>query len=441
MTDLKYHTADEHRQRILALVPHLTHQVLPLAKAIGYTLDTDTAAGLDLPPWNNSAMDGFALRAEDTANATKDSPVRLAIIAELPAGTDADPRMGPGQAARIMTGAPIPTDADAIVPLEDVLGWDPGAPTAGTPPPDSVILDNPVEKGRYIRSRGDDLRLGDRVASAGEHLTPHRLSSLAAAGITKVQVRAKPRVAIVSTGSELKAPGEPLRRGQILDSNSLLLANLVDASGGEVVLCDRVSDDPSELESILESTRETVDVVVLTGGASVGAHDVARLVLSPHASGGVQLGESNHSDRALMDTAVRFDRLAMQPGKPQGFGLLPNGRPVWSLPGNPVSAWVSYLLFVEPGLLAMQGRSNPVADWQPVTAVESWDSPPHREQFVPARVVSATGEPLQVVPATDRGSGSHLAGRMARATGLARVAAATTKVSAGDNVLYRSLEN
>lgn len=372
--------------------------------------------------------------------------------------------MAPGQAARIMTGAPLPTDADAVVPLEDTVGWDPTAPTAGTARPDHVALSSPVTAGRHVRPRGDDVRTGHRVAVTGQELTPHRLSAVAAAGIAEVAVRSRPRVVVVSTGSELVAPGEPVRRGQIPDSNSQLLTALVRASGGEVVHRGQVSDDPAQLRDLLESTVATSDAVIVTGGASVGAHDVARLVLAPDAVGGVPLegrspgtgspdagyhtpgrarggtGSPSAPPTEIDDRVVRFDRVAVQPGKPQGFGLLPDGRPVWSLPGNPVSAWVSYLVFVEPGLLAMQGRAKPLADWQPVTADEGWRSPPRREQFVPVRVVSSPGEAPRVAQATERGSGSHLAGRMARATGLARVPATTTEVSAGDTVLYRALE-
>ncbi|MEW1981472.1 gephyrin-like molybdotransferase Glp [Citricoccus sp. NPDC079358] len=445
MAEARYRsTVEDHQRRILALAPLLPADTLPLAEATGLTLAADATATLDLPPWDNSAMDGYAVRSEDTTRASAQAPVRLDLIAELPAGTEADPALAPGQAARIMTGAPMPTDADAVVPLEDAVGWDPAAPTAGTETPAHVELHHPVMGGRHLRRRGEDVLAGDLVSPAGRPLTPHRLSALAAAGIAEVRVRRRPRVVVVSTGSELVAPGESVRRGQIPDSNSLLLASLAAASGGHVAHRGRVSDDPAELQAVLRSTQGASDAVILTGGASVGAHDVARLVLAPDSPGGtvhsMQPFTHDGGAPAPEDPTVRFDRVAVQPGKPQGFGLLPDGRAVWSLPGNPVSAWVSYLLFVEPGLLAMQGRDTPVAPWYPVITEEGWRSPPGREQFVPARVVSGPGEPLRIAQATERGSGSHLAGRMARATGLARVPATTDAVSAGDTVLYRALE-
>lgn len=445
MAEARYRsTVEEHQHRVLALAPLLPVDTRPVAEATGLTLATDATATLDLPPWDNSAMDGYAVRSADTTRARPEAPVRLDLVAELPAGTEADPALAFGQAARIMTGAPMPTDADAVVPLEDAVGWDPAAPTAGTETPAHVELHHPAAMGRHLRRRGDDVRAGDLVSPAGRPLTPHRLSALAAAGIAEVRVRRRPRVVVVSTGSELVAPGESVRRGQIPDSNSLLLASLVESCGGQVVHRGRVSDDPAELQAVLRSTQGGSDAVVLTGGASVGAHDVARLVLAPDSPGGtVPSTPSSTPDAGRPvpeDPAVRFDRVAVQPGKPQGFGLLADGRAVWSLPGNPVSAWVSYLLFVEPGLLAMQGRDAPVAPWQPVITDEGWRSPPGREQFVPVRVVSAPGEPLRIAQATERGSGSHLAGRMARATGLARVPATTDAVSAGDTVLYRALE-
>ncbi|QCU78286.1 molybdopterin molybdotransferase MoeA [Citricoccus sp. SGAir0253] len=447
MPEFRYLPVDAHRDRVLATVPVLPAETLPLDRAPGRTLAAPAVAALDLPPWDNSAMDGYAVRSRDTVDAAAGVPVRLEVVAELPAGTAEDPALGPGRAARIMTGAPMPTAADAVVPLEDTVGWDPAAPTAGTAAPAHVDLDRPATAGRHVRRRGEDVRAGDRVAAAGEALTAHRLSAVAAAGVAEVAVHRAPRVVVVSTGSELVAPGRPVRRGQIPDSNSHLLAALVRGAGGEVVHRGQVSDDPAGLRRLLAATAAESDAVVVTGGASVGAHDVARLVLAPDAAGGVPLTDAAASpapgpdgSRAAAGVAVRFDRVAVQPGKPQGFGLLPDGRPVWSLPGNPVSAWVGFVLFVEPGLLAMQGRARPVTPWQPVTAEDGWRSPPRREQYVPVRVVSDPGEPLRVAQATERGSGSHLAGRMARATGLARVPAATTEVSPGDTVLYRSLE-
>ncbi len=442
MAEFRYHSVEEHRRRVLGLVPLLPVTELAIGEAAGATLAADATATLDLPPWDNSAMDGYAVRSADAASASPEAPVRLTVLAELPAGTQADPALAPGQAVAIMTGAPMPTDADAVVPVEDTVGWDPSAPTAGIATPEAVEVDRPVQPGRHVRRSGEDVRAGHTVATVGELLAPHRVSALAAAGISRVTVRRAPRVVVVATGSELVAPGRFVARGQIPDSNSTLIAALVEASGATVVHRARVSDDPEGLREVLAQTAGGSDAVIVTGGASVGAHDVARLVLAPDASGGVPLGAEPAGPRAAeRDAAVRFDRVAVQPGKPQGFGLLPGGRPVWSLPGNPVSAWVSYLLFVEAGLLGMQGRAVPTPIWYPATAVDGWRSPPRREQYVPARIVSAPGEPLRVAQATERGSGSHLAGRMARATGLVRVSADLTEVSPGDTVHYLPLES
>ena len=456
MAEFHYRSVAEHRERVLGLVPPLPVTEQPITEAAGSTLAADATASLDLPPWDNSAMDGFAVRAADTEQATATSPVRLNVLGELAAGTQADPALAPGQAVAIMTGAPLPTDADAVVPVEDTVGWDPAAPTAGIATPEAVELYRPVLPGRHIRRSGEDVRAGQAVAMSGQPLTPHRVAALAAAGIARVSVRRIPRVVVVATGSELVAPGHQVARGQIPDSNGTLLAALVQATGAQVAHRARVSDDPAELRAVLAQTADDSDAVIVTGGASVGAHDVARLVLAPHASGGVPLdpataattdgapdssGTPNTPGGTGSDPAVRFDRVAVQPGKPQGFGLLPDGRPVWSLPGNPVSAWVSYLLFVEPGLWVMQGRTDIIPTWYPAVAAEGWRSPPRREQYVPARIVSGPGEPLRVAQATERGSGSHLAGRLAHATGLVRVPAERTEVSAGDTVHYLPLEH
>lgn len=459
MADLQTISVEQHRGRILALVPRLEAEPVPLAEALGRTLAADADAALDLPPWDNSAMDGYAVRATDTTDAAPERPVYLRVIAELPAGTAEDPPLTPGQAATIMTGAPMPTGADAVVPVENVLGWDPAAPTAGIEVPEQIGLTAPTRSGRHVRRRAEDVAAGQPVARAGEQLSAHRLAALAAAGNGSTLVARRPRVAVVATGSELVAPGEPVRRGQIPDSNGLLLSALLRGSGAEVTAVHRATDDPDELARVLAATSTTSDAVVLAGGASVGAHDVARLVLAPHAPGGVprapdpDAGPADH--RAATDAAgrapaehhgpeddtVRFERLALQPGKPQGFGLLGDGRPAWSLPGNPVSVWVSYLLFVEPGLLAMQGRTVTVPPWRPVTTAEGWLSPAGREQYVPVRTVSAPGESERIAQATGRGSGSHLAGRLARATGIAQVAAEVTEIHPGDTLFYRALED
>ena len=440
--ELQTYSVHEHLQRILHLVPRVGTISVPLEQAQGCTSAQSVSSTIDLPPWDNSSMDGFAIRHTDTVHTSDDSPTTLTVTDELAAGSAHDPRLAPGEAISIMTGAPLPTDATAIVSLEETLDWDPSLPTAGAVTPKTIRLSSPVSEGQFIRRRGEDVLTGDSVLEAGEHLAGHHLGAIAAVGVHKIRVSARPRVVVISTGDELVKPGETPSRGQIPDANSYVVAAKVRAAGGDVVLKQKVNDDPETLAELLRSTASKSDAVILTGGASVGAHDVSRAVLVPDSPGGVlentQRPEHLRSrDRVdSSDPTVRFVRVKMQPGKPQGFGLLPDGRPAWVLPGNPVSVLVSMLLFVKPGLASMQGRSHPVPVWRPVTVAKGWTPVVGRDQFLPVRLVSGMCEREQVAPAQARGSASHLAARMATADGLVHVPAETTVVSPGETVNY-----
>lgn len=394
-------SVDEQRTRVLAAVTRLPAETLSLAEAAGRTLVEPVRAAHDLPGFDNSSMDGFAVRFADVEGADADHPVALRVIADLPAGTADDPALGSGEAARIMTGAAVPADADAIVPFEDTAGG--LADSLGS----VQVLRSPAASGAFIRRRGGDTRSDDIVLSPGERLGPFALAAAAAAGVDTVRVTRPPRVAVVSTGSELVAPGVDPGRGQTPDSNATLLTTLVADVDAEVVLVDRVGDDPAGIHAVL-ARADRADVVVFTGGVSAGAYEPVRLALS---------------DR------ISFDRVAMQPGKPQAFGALDDGRLVFGLPGNPVSVAVSFEVFVRPALLALQGRSAIDRRLARLTASESWTTPPGRRQYLPAAVDLVAGT---VRPATAGGSGSHLAASLARAEAFAIVPAEVSTVSVGD---------
>ena len=394
-------TVEEHRDRVLAAVALLPAESVPLAEASGRTLAEPVLAAHDLPGFDNSSMDGFAVRFADIEGADAEHPVTLRVVADLPAGTADDPALAPGEAARIMTGAAVPADADAIVPFEDTAGG--LADSLDT----VEVLRAPASAGAFIRRRGGDTRTGDTVLSPGERLGPFALSAAAAAGVDTVSVTRRPRVAIVSTGSELVAPGTAPSRGQTPDSNATLLAALVEGADADIELVDRVADDPAGIESVLaRATR--ADVVVFTGGVSAGAYEPVRLALS---------------DR------IAFEKVAMQPGKPQAFGALDDGRLVFGLPGNPVSVAVSFEVFVRPALLALQGRAVIDRRSARLTASEAWTTPPGRRQYLPAAIDLVAGT---VRPATAGGSGSHLAASLARAEAFAIVPAEVSTVSVGD---------
>jgi molybdopterin molybdotransferase len=399
-------TVEEQLARVLAATRPLPAEAVAVETALGRTLADPVTALVDIPLFDNSAMDGFAVRYADVADAAPSAPVTLRVVADLPAGTTLDPRLGPGEAARIMTGSPLPGDADTIVPFEDTAAGLAGGLD------DAVVERSPRERGASVRLRGADLRAGDEVVRPGTRLGAFQIAAAVAAGVGEVRVSRAPRVAIVSTGSELAAPGEPLDRGRIPDSNGPLLAGLVTGADAEIVLRARVGDDPAEVARI---TREAVaagaDVLVFTGGVSAGAYEPVR--------GAFEGGD------------LEFARIAMQPGKPQAFGVLPDGCLVFGLPGNPVSVAVSYEVFVRPALLHLQGRAIIERPRVGLTAAESWRTPPSRRQYLPAAVDLAAGT---VRPATAGGSGSHLAGGLARARAFAIVPADVEDVAVGDRV-------
>lgn len=394
-------TVEEHRARVLAAAVALPTETVRLADASGRTLAEPVLAAHDLPGFDNSSMDGFAVRFADVERADAENPVTLRVVGDLPAGSSADPSFGEGEAVRIMTGAAVPAAADAIVPFEDTTGG--LADSLET----IEVFRAPAAAGAFIRRRGGDTRAGDVVLSAGERLGPFALSAAAAAGVAELVVHRRPRVAVVSTGSELVVPGTPPGRGQTPDSNSTLLAALISDTDADVTFTSCVPDEANAIHAVLDHAAEA-DVVVFTGGVSAGAYEPVR--------------------QALSDRIV-FEKVAMQPGKPQAFGVLDDGRLVFGLPGNPVSVAVSFEVFVRPALLALQGRTALDRRLARLTASESWTTPPGRRQYLPAAIDLVEGT---VRPATAGGSGSHLAASLARAEAFAIVPAEVSTVSVGD---------
>ena len=306
---------EEAYRRLLAHA-HLTDgERVPLTEASGRVLvEPKVVAAVDVPPFANSAMDGFALRAAD-------APGTLRLAGEVSAGAGLLPTVAPGTAVRIMTGAPIPPGADTVVPLEDAAEGD------GT-----VAIPNPVLSGRHIRAAAHDTRAGDELCLPGP-LTAAKIGVLASLGIGEVEVRRRPVVAVLSTGNELVGPGEPLGPGQIHDANGVALAAAVAEAGGVPLLLPRLPDEAWPIESALIGAARDADLVVTSGGVSVGRHDYVRAVLERNGS-------------------LDFWRIAVQPGKPLAVGAL-GGATVIGLPGNPVSALVTFELFVRPVIRAM----------------------------------------------------------------------------------------
>lgn len=396
---------------ILAEATVLSPVPLSLDEARGRVLAEDIRSSTAIPPFDNSAMDGYAVVRSDLLSASEDQPVWLTVIADLAAGTTENPLITTGQVARIMTGAPLPDGADAIVPIEDT---DLGTQTVR-------ITRAPIEFA-HIRRAGGDAAAGDTVLQAGSVLWPTRLAAAASAGFSTVLAHPAPRVAVISTGSELVTPGSPAGRGQIPDSNSFLLAAAVAGAGGIPMRVGAVPDDEDVLRELLSSLAGTVDAIVLSGGVSVGAYDVVKAVLAPLPT-------------------MHFGPVKMQPGKPQGFGRWTEaGEPghsplIFALPGNPVSAFVSFEVFVRPALLRLQGHTAEHLHRPVVTATvtDGWKSPPGRAQYMPVSV-SPTEAGMVVRRATAGGSGSHLVSGLGQANGLAVVAEETSLVNVGDQV-------
>jgi molybdopterin molybdotransferase len=322
----KLMSADDALARILAGVPALPAVESPILDALGLVLDEDVAADRDVPPFRNSAMDGYAVRGEDVDSA----PVELRVVGEIAAGGFPDRSVGPGEAMRIMTGAPMPDGADTVVRVEDTDNAS-----------EVVTIAAATPTGMAIRHAGEDLKKGETVLAKGTVLRPAEIGLLASVGRARVRVRVRPRVAVFSTGDEIADLDAPIERGQIRDSNRYTLASAIRATGAEPWVRGIVRDSPGALRAALREAA-AADVIVTSGGVSVGDHDHMKPVLS-------ELG------------TIDFWAIAIRPGRPLAFGELRDGErrvPIFGLPGNTVSALVTFEIFVRPALLRMQGRQN-----------------------------------------------------------------------------------
>ncbi|MEJ6489415.1 molybdopterin molybdotransferase MoeA [Leucobacter sp. USCH14] len=405
---------DEHLQAVLDSVTLLPAVPAPLRDATGLVLAADVASAVDLPLWDNSAMDGYAVRAADTAAASATSPVRLRIVGEVAAGDGEDPELPPGAAVRIMTGAPLPSSADAVVPVEHTSADVSGAVWAEH----HVLVERAAEPGAHVRRRGEDVLVGGIVAQSGDRLGARRAAAIAAAGVSAVLVRPRPRVAVIATGAELRSiegPGDAaLERGRIPESNSVLIAALLAEDGIEPVTVEVCDDDAAAFAERLARLGGRVDAVITTGGVGPGVHDVVRIALAA-------------------EPGVRAVRVAVKPGQPQCFGRLRGGALIFALPGNPVSAAVSYELFVRPALLRMQGASRLHRPSTPATADSGWRGRADRTQVLPVRV-RTTSDGLRCAPAVDARGYSHAVGGHGAADGYAIVEPGRGDVAAGETV-------
>lgn len=396
---------EEHAAAVAALVAPTGTETVGLADARDRVLAVDLTSPIALPPFANSAMDGYAVRAADLGRV----PVTLPVPEDVPAGRVDGPPLAPGTAHRIMTGAPLPEGADAVVQVEWTDGGLPGA---------TVTVEKAVEAGQSVRGAGDDVVAGQTVLTAGTVLGPAQIGLAAAVGAAELVVHRRPRVLVLSTGSELVAPGEPLRHGQIHESNGPMLAAAVDDAGGQARLLRFVPDDVDEFLATLDSALdegyldEPYDLLITSGGVSAGAYEVVK--------------------DAFASRGVAFTKVAMQPGMPQGVGRYEHDGhavPVVTLPGNPVSSLVSFEVFVRPVLRAAARHPQPGRAQVTARVSEDLRSPAGRRQFRRGRLDAVTGTVGPV-----GGAGSHLLASLAHADCLFVVGEDVTEVAAGTEV-------
>jgi molybdopterin molybdotransferase len=391
-------TIDEARSRVLGRAQPLASERVPLGECAGRVLAADARALVDLPPFASSAMDGYAVRAADL-------PGTLPIVDRVAAGRPASRALTAGEAMEISTGGVVPEGADAVVPVESVVVQDNSMQTAA---------DVPV--GDNVRPRGGDVRTGDVVVPAGTRLGPAQLGALAAAGIAELEVRRRPRVAVLTTGTELKAPGEPLGAGEIYESNGTTLQAQLESAGAVVLRLGPVVDSEDAHREAIARGLEA-DVLITTGGVSVGPHDLVRRI------------------EAELGVEEVFWRIALRPGKPVAFGVRGSSL-VFGLPGNPVSSLVGFELFVRPAIMALQGLVPPGPRWLPGRLAAEVRMNDRRAQLARARI-RADGEELLLEPLS--GQDSHMIVRSAAADALVLVPIGEGALAAGTAVRYLAL--
>jgi molybdopterin molybdotransferase len=401
-------SVEEHRERILSAIHPLPAFDQPLMEAVGLSAAEDVRATVSLPGFDNSAMDGYAVAHADVASASEEAPVHLPVVGEIGAGQASLLAMSPGTAVKIMTGAPVPAGADSVVPYE----WtDRGVA--------NVVISRAPTHRQHVRPQGQDVAVGDLLVQSGTVLGARQIGLLASVGRPSVRSRPRPRVVVISTGTELREPGAALGRDSIYDGNSFLLAAAARQAGAIAYRVGIVPDQPRAFLSALNDQLVRADLVITSGGVSMGDYDVVKEALSP-------LG------------TVWFGGVAMQPGKPQGFGTVgEDAVPIVTLPGNPVSSYISFEQFVLPAIRRMMGRTPYTRPEVDAMLTHSLKSPDGRRQFARGTLSVVVGK-LAVTPVGSQGS--HMIGDLAESDALIVVPESVTMTEAGETVTVLALD-
>jgi molybdopterin molybdotransferase len=409
-------TVDEALERVLSRITPLSAEAVPVPQSLGRTLAEDIIASTNIPPFANSSMDGYAVRAGDVATSSPESPVRLSVIMDIPAGTAHGRAVGPQEAARIMTGAPMPDGADAVIPVEQTD--DRWTSDGAAPLPEQIAIFRAARLGDHVRPAGEDMRAGQTVLSAGTVLRPQDIGVLVSLGLAQVAAYRRPRVAILATGDELIDLDEPLTPGKIRNSNSYVLAALVTTCSGVPFRLPPARDTLEDVRRrFVEALAYQPDLIVSSAGVSVGTHDVVRTVVD-------ELGR------------VDLWRVNLRPGKPLAFGHV-KGIPFFGLPGNPVSTMVTFDIFVRPALVKQTG-GDPYAV-EMATAVLGEDiRSDGRRSYLRVRLSREGGELIARMTGT-QSSGALLS--MVLADGLLIIPEGTKEAGAGSRFPVRLLRN
>lgn len=396
-----------HLRAVLELLEPLPALNVVLHDAVGCVLAEDVVATDDLPARDVATIDGYAVRSVDVDGADPDRPVTLRVLDEVRAGDRDSHRLVALAAVRIASGAPMPAGADAVVPLERT---DRGMAT--------VQIRSEAHSGAHVRAQGADLRANQVALSAGERVGARQIALLAGLGRSRVSVHPRPRVVVVSVGDELMEPGRPISAGEVYDANGHALATAVQDAGGSTFRVGAVPDERTSLREMLEDQLVRADLIITTGGLSAGANDTVKDVLSP-------LG------------TVRFDTVAIAPGRQFGVGEVGEGTPILCLPGDPVAAQIGYEVFIRPALLAMAGHADLYRPTVRAEVTESFSSPLQRREFVPVLLTGTPDEGYRAAPTGDR----TFLSSMARANALVVVPQDVGHVVAGDRLAAMVLES